>query len=91
MFQSVAQVDQVERLYAYRRIDDHPVYVSAALATGEGWAEWRGSPFGYGAAAMLAAALLVGLACYGLRAAAECAPSPRAARGRPADGSARPR
>jgi two-component system, NtrC family, sensor kinase len=70
MFRTVAQVDGVERLYAYRRIDGYPVYVSIGLAVSEARAEWRRLTLGYGAAAAVAAALLLALALYGLRAAA---------------------
>ena len=69
-FRTVAQVDGVDRIYAYRRVGDLPLYVSIGLAAGEGWARWRGPVLAYGLAALLASALLLALSFYGLRAAA---------------------
>lgn len=70
MFQAVAQVDGIDRIYAYRRIASYPVYVSIGLAVGEAWAQWRRLALNYAAAAALASALLLALSLYGLRAAA---------------------
>ena len=69
-FRTVAQVDGVDRIYAYRRVGDLPLYVTIGLAAAEGWARWRPPVLAYGLAAALAASLLLALSFYGLRAAA---------------------
>ena len=70
-FRVVAQVDGVDRIYAYRRVGDLPLYVTIGIAAAEGWAQWRRLVLAYAAAAAIAAVLLLSLSLYGLRAAAQ--------------------
>lgn len=58
-FTSVAQVNGIERYYAYQRIANHPVYLSVGLATAEAWATWRRSTAGFGAVTAVGILLLV--------------------------------
>lgn len=51
----VAKIDQVERIYSYRRLDHYPVLISVALSTEDVLAGWRNSTLRY----VLASAVLV--------------------------------
>lgn len=55
VFETKAVVDGVERIYAFRRISDYPVFVIHGIGKHAVLAEWRENMVGYGIAALAAA------------------------------------
>lgn len=58
-FESRAVLDSVERMYAYRRAGEYPVYVSVARSRAGLWQEWRQKMLPYALVCAAAMALLL--------------------------------
>jgi signal transduction histidine kinase/CheY-like chemotaxis protein len=57
-FSQYASVDGVERIYAYRRVGEYPLYVSYGLSYGTVWADWRRNMLAYATVCLIATGLL---------------------------------
>ena len=58
-FESRAVLDNVERIYAYQKVGEYPLYISVARAKSGLWAEWRERIVPYLALCMAASVLLL--------------------------------
>jgi signal transduction histidine kinase len=61
-FSRAGSVDNVERIYSYRRVGDYPVYANYGLAYATVWASWRRTMLAYGLVCLTAIALLIAAA-----------------------------
>lgn len=61
-FSRRASVDGVERLYAYRRVGDYPIYVTYGLSYDVVWQAWRRNMIAYALVCVTAMGLLIGAA-----------------------------
>jgi signal transduction histidine kinase/CheY-like chemotaxis protein len=56
---ALSVADGIERVYAYRRVGEYPVYASFNTSMAALWARWRASMLPYALASLLAMALLL--------------------------------
>lgn len=61
-FSQRGSVDGIERIYAYRRVGDYPIYVSYGLSYDAVWQSWRRTFLAYALVCMTAMGLLIGAA-----------------------------
>jgi two-component system NtrC family sensor kinase len=66
-FTAVSRIDGVERIFAYRKIEDYPVYVRFGVSRQAALAPWRRSLLAYGIVAALASLSLIGVSVLALR------------------------
>lgn len=59
MFCKSSAIDGVERLFAYRRIGSHPIYLSVGLSTRQVLAHWRWQMGAIGGAFLLLSAIII--------------------------------
>jgi signal transduction histidine kinase/ActR/RegA family two-component response regulator len=59
VFTARSRSDGVERVFAYHRVGDYPVYASYNTSMGLVWSHWRGSMLPYTLASLLAMGLLL--------------------------------
>ena len=62
-----SHLDGVERIFAYRKIGDYPLYVRFGLDKSSALAPWRATLVNYGLVAALAALMLVGASSLAVR------------------------
>lgn len=67
VYTAVSQVDGVERLNAYSRVKDYPLFISFSIETRAILERWYGSMVLYGIYTLLAAAALLGMTLMAMR------------------------